>query len=98
MESLIAGAQPEGVSFSRKTDSTLVISLIGSWRLRHGLPSSTDVLSELQKAPTPKQVAFDASALTGWDSGLISFLQDVSDACQKRGVAADRSGLPAGVK
>jgi hypothetical protein len=46
----------------------------GPWHLRGDLPSASLALPELQMQPAPWQVSFDTSSLTGWDSGLASFL------------------------
>lgn len=78
--------------------TTLMVRLAGGWHLRRDVPSASVVIRELGKAPPAVRVSFDASALTGWDSGLVSFVADVSESCRARGIAEDRSGLPAGVR
>lgn len=86
------------MSFARAGDSTLVIRLSGHWHLRRDVPSASVVISELSKTPAASRVTFDTSDLTGWDSGLVSFVADVSESCRARGITEDRSGLPAGVR
>jgi len=86
------------VSFERSGDSTLVVQIAGPWHLRRDVPSGALVLRELDQTPVPKLVAFDASGLSGWDSGLLAFLVQVSDACRDRGIAIDCEGLPPGLK
>lgn len=86
------------LSFERTTDGTFVIRLAGAWRMRHGMPSATEVERELAVGDAPRQVAFEASGLTGWDSSLLSFVIGVIDLCNRRGVTADRSTLPPGLK
>jgi len=90
--------QRELLSLERGADSTLTIRLLGKWHLNRALPAAGLVNSELSATPAPRRVAFDASQLGGWDSGLVSFLEGVSELCRTRGIAADRSGLPAGVQ
>jgi phospholipid/cholesterol/gamma-HCH transport system permease protein len=98
MESTNSNAAQGSMSFVRAADSTIVIHLAGGWHLRRDVPSASDVIRELSKAPPAARLSFEASGLTGWDSGLVSFVADVSEACRARGIAEDRSGLPAGVR
>ncbi|MGD0076635.1 MAG: ABC transporter permease [Candidatus Binataceae bacterium] len=86
------------VAFERRGDSTLLVRLAGSWHLRRDVPSAAQVSRELEASPAPKRISFDASGLSGWDSGLVSFLAQVSEVCHGRGVAVDREGLPAGLQ
>jgi phospholipid/cholesterol/gamma-HCH transport system permease protein len=44
-----------------------------------------------------EKVSFDTSGLTNWDSGLIAFLVQTSEACRARGINQDRKGLPEGL-
>jgi len=86
------------LALERTPDSTLIIKLLGKWRLNRDLPSASIVSPELSAAPAPQRIIFDASQLSGWDSGLVSFLEGVSESCRARSIAEDRSGLPAGVR
>ncbi len=96
---LVASTAAQGsVALARASDSTLVVRLLGQWHLRRDVPSASVVIRELSKAPPITRVAFDASGVAGWDSGLVSFVADVSEACRARGIAEDRSGLPPGVR
>jgi phospholipid/cholesterol/gamma-HCH transport system permease protein len=98
MESLRPNAQQGSVSIERAGDSTLVIHLLGGWHLRRDVPSASSVIRELSAGPAPRRIAFEASGLTGWDSGLVSFVADVSESCRARRISEDRSGLPPGVR
>lgn len=97
---LTAGSNAEqgSVSTERTGDATLLIHLLGTWQLRRDVPSASVVTRELSAPPAPHRVAFDASRLSGWDSGLVSFLAGVSEVCRARGIVDDRSGLPAGIR
>ena len=86
------------VSLIRAADSTLLIRLAGHWRLRRDVPSADIVRSELEAKAPPRRIGFDAKVLTAWDSGLVSFLVDVSALCHQRGITADHGGLPAGLR
>jgi phospholipid/cholesterol/gamma-HCH transport system permease protein len=87
------------LSFARADASTLVIRLAGDWHLRHGLPTSQAVEKQLDSAlPKPNKLTFEASGLGEWDSGLLTFLNSVSEICHKRKLDADWSPLPEGVR
>ncbi|HEY9159074.1 ABC transporter permease [Candidatus Binatus sp.] len=90
---------PSGeLSFARSDNSTLVVRLAGDWHLRHGLPDTDLVLKQLDTAPKPVRLTFDAAGLRDWDSGLLTFLMGVSEICHKRNLPADWSPLPEGVR
>ena len=86
------------LTFKRAANSTLVVRLAGDWHLRHGLPSSDLVAKQLDTAPKPAKLTFDAADLRDWDSGLLTFLIGVSELCHKRKLPADWSPLPEGVR
>ena len=78
-------AQQGKISFDRAGDATLMVHLSGPWHLRRDLPPADLVIPELQKQPAPKRLSFDTSSLTGWDSGLVSFLLEVEAICRAAG-------------
>ncbi len=86
------------LSFARADNTTLVVQLAGDWHLRHGLPTAATVEKQLDTAPKPTGLTFDARDLGEWDSGLLTFLAGVSDVCHKRKLTADWSPLPEGVR
>ncbi|HYL57888.1 MAG TPA: ABC transporter permease [Candidatus Acidoferrales bacterium] len=86
------------LSFARADSSTLVVRLRGDWHLRHGLPTSQAVETQLNTAPRPSRLTFEASDLGEWDSGLLTFLNGVSDICQKHHLKPDFASLPDGVR
>jgi phospholipid/cholesterol/gamma-HCH transport system permease protein len=76
--------------------ATLVIVLGGRWCIDQHLPT-TDTLND-RLAPPVRQIRFDASELTDWDSGMLSFVSGISKCCSGRGIAVDSSGLPPGAQ
>ncbi len=90
-------SQQGKVSLDR-SDSTLMLRVSGRWHLSRDLPSASQLIPELARQPMPKRLSFDTSGLSGWDSGLVSFLLEVESACRERGIQEDREGLPAGVR
>ena len=92
-----AGSGAATLSFERRPDATLVIRLVGAWRLHDRLPSPDAVERELA-ANGIRRVAFDTTGVAAWDSGTLNFIVRVLDRCQAHGVAADRSGLLPGMQ
>jgi phospholipid/cholesterol/gamma-HCH transport system permease protein len=85
------------LGFSYPTQTTLHVRLAGSWCFADGLPSARDVQQQFAEAPHIAQVTFDTTALTAWDTGLLTFLIQCFDVCEQHGAEVDRSGLPQGV-
>jgi phospholipid/cholesterol/gamma-HCH transport system permease protein len=78
--------------------STLVVRLAGTWSLHADPPTATAVVQALEASPSVRQVAFDTATVTEWDSGLLTFLVRVIEECRRRGISAEREGLPEGVR
>ena len=73
------------------------ICLAGPWHLNRDVPSFATIRRQLETSPPPLRITFDASRLTQWDSGLLSFLVETSQFCRSRGIDQDRTGLPKGL-
>jgi phospholipid/cholesterol/gamma-HCH transport system permease protein len=86
------------LGFSHPTPNTLHIRLAGSWRVADGLPSVREVAQQFEQAPHIAQVTFDTTALTAWDTGLLTFLMQCFDLCEQHRVEVDQTGLPQGVR
>jgi len=86
------------ISFERTDGATLVAHLSGPWHLKRDLPSISLLVAELGSRPGTRRLAYETGDLTHWDSGLISFLTSAAEICRARGIAEDRSGLPAGLR
>jgi phospholipid/cholesterol/gamma-HCH transport system permease protein len=92
----VSAMAPVDLSYARTEDGTLRLTLGGEWKLGRGLPAPSAVLSELERQPRPRRLAFDTGALTGWDSGLLTFLLAVVSRCAQLGIEVDGAGLPSG--
>ena len=90
--------KPGRVSFDHGNDATLILRFSGRWHLDKDLPPTTEVIRALDAGPAPKRVLFDTAELANWDSGLLSFLTETDELCRTRGIVADRSGLPTGLR
>ncbi len=88
----------ENLAFQKTGDGTLLIRLQGAWRMQHGMPSASRVEPEFRAGSSPRRVAFEAAKLAEWDSSLLTFVWSVSELCIRRGIEADRSGLPPGLR
>jgi phospholipid/cholesterol/gamma-HCH transport system permease protein len=86
------------VSFGLANDATLVIRFAGRWHLDKNLPPPMELVAALDSIPAPKRISFEAGDLVDWDSGLLSFVTEADELCRSRGITADRSGLPDGLR
>ncbi len=84
--------------FEHGPDGSLVIKLIGPWRLTSSLPDVDPLVRELDILQPSAVVAFDTSKLTEWDSGLLTSIGQLLELCHKRQLEVDRAGLPEGVR
>ena len=75
----------------------VVLELSGAWLSRHGLPDPAAIVRELSRADA-RAMEIDASGVTEWDSGLVTFVLKLLAAATGAGLAADRGGLPDGVR
>jgi phospholipid/cholesterol/gamma-HCH transport system permease protein len=82
----------------RPTADTLLVELSGNWRLGDEFPSLTDVEQHLEATPRVQRMTFETTALTAWDSGLVSFLLDLMALGARRQLVVDQEGLPSGVR
>jgi phospholipid/cholesterol/gamma-HCH transport system permease protein len=82
----------------RLPDGPLLIRLSGSWRMEDGVPSTSMVTTELQREPPPRRIAFDTTAVSDWDTGLLTFVSRVAEESRAAGIEVDQSGLPDGAR
>ena len=83
---------------SRPTADTLLVELSGNWRLQDEVPSLTGVEQSLDAAPPLQRLTFETTALTGWDSGLVTVLLDLINLAAQRQMTVERDGLPSGLQ
>jgi len=86
------------LKFATAGTDGLQITLTGSWQVRHALPESAPLEAWLDAHPGIKQIGFDSTALTAWDSALLTFLLRVTAIADKNTIQVDPSGLPDGVQ
>jgi phospholipid/cholesterol/gamma-HCH transport system permease protein len=86
------------LSFDRPAGDTLLVRLTGSWTIGHKLPSGAEVQRQVDSGPAIKQITFDTHQLSGWDSGLLSFLTKIINQCSVKNITVNQEGLPEGVR
>jgi phospholipid/cholesterol/gamma-HCH transport system permease protein len=86
------------VRCERRADDTLLLRLIGNWRISAAAPVVSEVYAQLDASPAVQRLAFAAQELTGWDSRLLTFLRQVIEASTQRHMVVEQQGLPDGVR
>src|SRR5215470_2001516 len=83
---------------ARPTPSVACVELAGVWRKDDGLPDAGEVWREIEAGPPVHRLTFDASRVTEWDSGLITFAVKLLAQARARAIDSDRAGLPDGAQ
>ena len=93
-------SQPESAAlrFESPAEDTLRVVLSGLWKLGHDLPLAEEIQKQIESDPKVQRIRFDADDLTGWDSGLLTVLIKIKNACSGHKIILDSDGLPEGVK
>ena len=91
-------SSPGELSFRPSADDAVVVRLAGDWTIGQELPSADEVKQQFESQVGVKHIKFDTKELTGWDSGLLTFLTRVIKHCAQRNLAVDKAGLPQGVQ
>jgi phospholipid/cholesterol/gamma-HCH transport system permease protein len=87
-----------GLSVTTPTADTLLVKLSGDWKITEPLPATADVEKALESTKAIRRITFDTKDLAGWDSGLLTFLIKIFEACSKTKIEVDKDGLPEGVR
>jgi phospholipid/cholesterol/gamma-HCH transport system permease protein len=82
----------------RRADDTLLVHLVGHWTIRAGAPVVTELYQQLDASPPVRRLAFEAQALTAWDSRLLTLLREVLEASTQRQIAVEQQDLPDGIR
>src|SRR5262245_56471411 len=82
----------------RPTPENACVVLGGAWRKENRLPDPGEVWRDLRVDSSPRRLTFDATRVTDWDSGLITFVIKVLAESKARGLESDRAGLPDGAQ
>ncbi|MGD1972389.1 MAG: ABC transporter permease [Desulfobacterales bacterium] len=90
--------EPCELSFEKPAGDTLLVKLQGSWTIDQQLPSVKAVGQQIESDPAIKQIAFDTAALSGWDSGLLSFLTKIINQSSAKNITVNQEGLSEGIQ
>lgn len=96
MNTLSSTRLPPTFGISRGSDDTLIVHLLGDWRLCEELPECTDIKTALDALPTVRRLSFETAKLKHWDSNLVTFLMGICAVVSSRKIDLDVSGLPEG--
>lgn len=76
----------------------LLLHLSGVWKLGYGIPGIDAIEmssgKETHVQAQLKGITFETSDISGWDSGLMTFLIKVLNYCQTQGLQFDQASLP----
>jgi phospholipid/cholesterol/gamma-HCH transport system permease protein len=86
------------MSLEQLSADTLMVKLSGYWKLGGDLPRADEVRQALQDRPGVKIIVFDTRGLAFWDTGLLTFLNDLRNFCSRQNISQDLAGLPEGAR
>ncbi len=86
------------IIFQNPQPKTLCLKLSGSWLITEQAPEVAMVMARIAQLKDIRQVTFDASAISRWDSALAAFLFRLFKECENRQIKIDLQGLPQGVQ
>jgi phospholipid/cholesterol/gamma-HCH transport system permease protein len=79
------------------SEKTLLVVISGKWKLGRKLPSVEEIQAQIESIPEVQHITFDASELSDWNSGLLTFLIKINDLCKEKNIEFNDNGLPDGV-
>jgi phospholipid/cholesterol/gamma-HCH transport system permease protein len=86
------------LNFHQDSSHTLRIRIAGKWNIGNGLPMPERVFEELENDSRIREIRFDISDVTQWDSGLLVFLVEVNRLAEKKDIKVWTEDLPEGVR
>jgi phospholipid/cholesterol/gamma-HCH transport system permease protein len=89
---------PEQLSLQYPGEGDLRVVLAGSWLLSDRRPLADDVMEPLQTRAGIHTISFDGSAITRWDSSLLTFLARIYRQADEHSIRIDPAGLPEGAR
>jgi phospholipid/cholesterol/gamma-HCH transport system permease protein len=91
-------SEPGKIDFSRPSADTLHAALSGTWKIDSRPPPANEVVQQLEADPAIKILIINAHDITGWDSGLLTFLIAVTEECRNRNIDLEHQGLAEGAQ
>ncbi len=90
--------QEAEMTLVRLPDATLTVRMSGKWKLGRQLPQGEEFRRRIESAGAVSRIELDTRDMTGWDSGLITFLIDIIEIGSEMHIPVQKDGLPAGVQ
>lgn len=85
-------------TLQRLPDATLTVRLSGEWKLGRQLPQGEEFRRRLESAGLVHRISFETQDVTGWNSGLITFLLDIIEIGSAMQIPVHMDGLPVGAQ
>jgi len=89
---------PGQLNLQFPSPDNLRVVLAGSWLLSDSRPAPDDIARQLQSRSDLHRISFDGSAVTQWDSGLLTFLARIYQLADEHKIDIDPGGLPDGAR
>ena len=86
------------MSMEQPSVDLLKVNLSGQWKLGGELPGADQVQQRLKDRPGIRNVVFDTRQLAFWDTGLLTFLNNLRNFCSRQNISLNIGGLPEGAK
>jgi phospholipid/cholesterol/gamma-HCH transport system permease protein len=86
------------MSMEQASPDTLKLILSGSWTLGGALPGIEPVQQTLAGKPGVRNLVFDTRQLASWDTGLLTFLNNLRNFCSRQNIGLNSDGLPEGAR
>jgi len=89
---------PGAMNLEQPSGDTLKVILSGDWKLSAELPGADKIRQKLEASPSVRNLVVDASQLSSWDTGLLTFLVNLRKFCSRQKISVNHDGLPDGAK
>ena len=86
------------MSLEQLSADTLKVILSGHWKLGEDLPGAAKIQETLQDRPMVTNIVFDTRKLGSWDTGLLTFLNNLRNFCSRQNIGLNIDGLPEGAR
>jgi phospholipid/cholesterol/gamma-HCH transport system permease protein len=86
------------MTMEQPSADTLKITLSGHWKLGGDLPGADKIQETLQDRPRVTNIVFDTRKLGSWDTGLLTFLNNLRNFCSRQNIGLNIDGLPGGAR
>ncbi len=86
------------ITMEQPSKDTLKVVLSGQWKLGGDLPGADQVRQRLQDRPGIRNLVFDSQQLAIWDTGLLTFLNNLRNFCSRQNISLNIDGLPEGAR